>query len=292
MQVARHDGIQCRGLQCHRRGDCVDQLAVGSNIRIILRDFVENFVPQHHSVALRVGLGDQREVLARAFFREFESKAVDPFHALAREDRGLGRDFVRQSPVNAAARAGVFALGVFADDDPVDLAAFEERAGDPGQHPGGPHVGVLVEALADRQAQAPQRHMVGHVRRADCAEEDRIELLQRLQGLVRHVGAGLEEALRAPVEWREMQGEAVVLLRERLQDLLAFSDDFDADAVARDGRDPVGLHAAFFEPSARMASATAAPTSEVLALPPMSGVRGPSTITVSMPRITAAAASA
>ena len=45
----------------------------------------------------------------------------------------------------------------------------------PGRIAGRPDIGVLVERLADRQAQAPKRDVVGHVGRADRAEIDRIE---------------------------------------------------------------------------------------------------------------------
>ena len=72
-------------------------------------------------MALRVRLGDQREVLARALARELEREAVDALDALAGEDRGLGGDLLGQSLVHAAAGAGVFALGVLPDDDPVDI---------------------------------------------------------------------------------------------------------------------------------------------------------------------------
>ena len=57
---------------------------------------------------------------------------------------------------------------------PGDVA---QRAGDARQDAGRAHVGVLVERLADREAQAPERDVVGDVRRADRAEQDRVEVL-------------------------------------------------------------------------------------------------------------------
>ena len=53
--------------------------------------------------------------------------------------------------------------------------AADERAVDAGQHARRPHVRVLVEALANRQPEAPQRDVIGHVGRADRAEENRVE---------------------------------------------------------------------------------------------------------------------
>ena len=71
----------------------------------------------------------------------------------------------------------------------------------PGQDAGRAHVGVLVERLADREAQAPQRDVVGDVRRADRAEQDRVEAC----GAGRAPSSGIMHAVllvvvRAPVE--------------------------------------------------------------------------------------------
>src|SRR5688572_28045639 len=128
--------------------------------------------------------------------------------------------------------------------------------------------------------------MVGHLRRADGAEEDGVELPQLGEAALGNVGARAEVALRAPVEGLELQAEAV---REALEHLDAGGDDFGADPVDRDRRDAVSLQAACLERDLA-ASATAAPTSEVLALPFMSGVCVPETISSSMARTTSAEA--
>ena len=99
----------------------------------VLRHFVEDLVPQHHAVALRVRLGDQRQVLARPLARQLEGEAVHALDAAAREGRDLHRDFVRQAGVHAAAGAGILALGVLAHDHPVDLVRVAHRRGDAGQ---------------------------------------------------------------------------------------------------------------------------------------------------------------
>ena len=61
-----------------------------------------------------------------------------------------------QALVNTSTDAGIFALGVLADDDPVKLLAFGavQRHTDARKNARGAHVGVLVEWLANRQAQA------------------------------------------------------------------------------------------------------------------------------------------
>ena len=70
--------------------------------------------------------------------------------------------------IHAAADHGVFALGVLAHDEEVDVAglAVGERARDAGHQAHGPQVDVLVEVAADRDQQAPQRDVVRHRRPA------------------------------------------------------------------------------------------------------------------------------
>ena len=94
----------------------------------------------------------------------------------------------------------------------------------------------------------------------------------------------------APVEALEVELEAPVALGQRLENLDAGGDDFLADAITRDGCDPVAVHrlvllavaadmprsgfefasCAWFQPRA---SATALPVVSVPALPPRSRVR-------------------
>jgi hypothetical protein len=117
-------------------------------------------------VALRVALGDHRQQLARPRPRQLEGEAHDALDAGAGHDRHVGGGLDRVALVHAAADAGVLAFGVLAHDDPVEVvrtAALQRRV-DAGQDARRPHVGVLVEALADLQPQAPQRDVVGDVR--------------------------------------------------------------------------------------------------------------------------------
>src|SRR5437588_763507 len=237
-------------------------------------------------MALCVRLCNEREMPARALARELEGEAVDALDATAREGRHLHCDLVAQAHMHAPARARVFAFGVLAHDDPVDLRAVLKRRRHAGEHARRPHVRVLVVALADLQAQAPERDMVGHVGRAHGAEEDRIKALQPLEAAVGNVLPGFEVALGAPVEVREFELEAI---GRALQHLDARGDYLVADAIAGNRGDAVRFHAGTLD-CARTASATAAPTSAVLALPFMSGVCGPSRMTRSTARTTSAAA--
>ena len=60
---------------------------------------------------------------------------------------------------------GIFALGVFADDDPVQVArtGVTEGGGDAAEDFGGADVGVLLEGLADGKAERPEGDMVWDV---------------------------------------------------------------------------------------------------------------------------------
>src|SRR5688572_13297682 len=100
-------------------------------------------------------------MLARTLAGELEREAVDPRDAVAREYRRLGRELLGQAAVHAAAAARILAFGILAHDHPVDRVAAFERARDSRQHARGAHVCVLVESLAYRQPQSPQRKVVG-----------------------------------------------------------------------------------------------------------------------------------
>jgi hypothetical protein len=104
----------------------------------------------------------------------------------------------------------VFALGVLAHDDPVQVigTAALERAVDAGQDARRSHVGVLVEALADLQAQAPQRDVVRDVRISGRAEQDGVLVADGVQAIGRHHHAVLAVVVAAPVEVLELEAEA------------------------------------------------------------------------------------
>ena len=105
---------------------------------------------------------------------------------------------------------GVLALGVLAHDHPVEVrrrAALQRRV-DAGQDARRPHVGVLVEALADLQPQAPQRDVVRDVRVAGRAEQDRVLVAQRVEAVGRHHHAVLPVVVAAPVEFGELEAQA------------------------------------------------------------------------------------
>src|SRR3546814_452071 len=135
--------------------------------------------------------------------------------------------------MDPSADAGTLALAVLAHDHPVQVGrrAVAQRAADAGQQARRPHVGVLIEALADRQPQAPQADMVGHPRVAGGAEQDRVEAADALQAVGWHHPAVPKVMVRAPVEPLDLETERLALLQYG-QHRQARLYDLGADAVA------------------------------------------------------------
>ncbi len=112
-------------------------------------------------MALGIGFGHDGQQFSRPGLRQPERKTHDALDAGAGQDRYVGRDLERQPPVDAAADPGIFAFRVFADDDPVEFwpVNVAQRAGDPRQDAGRPHIGILIERLRSRAA-TPQRDAI------------------------------------------------------------------------------------------------------------------------------------
>ena len=107
--------------EVHRRG--IDQQRFGVRCRDNRWPPPEDTVPQHHAVALGVGLGDRvtRCLLLRRR-AQFERIPDDALAAVAGEDGRLHGDFVGEMVVDEAADGRVFAFGVLAHDHHVDGA--------------------------------------------------------------------------------------------------------------------------------------------------------------------------
>ena len=180
-------------------------------------------------------------MLARARPSDIEGEAHDAFDAAAGEDRGFGGNFLGQAAMRASALAGILAFRIFPHDHPVQIADVDitQRGGDAGQDAGWPNVGILVEALADLQPQAPQGDVVGDVRVADGAEIDSVVLADFFLPVLRHHAAVLFVIVAGgEVEIVELQLEAE-FLRRRFEHAHALRHDFLADAVAGNDGDAV-----------------------------------------------------
>ena len=134
-----------------------------------------------------------------------------------------------------AADLSILALGILADDDHVDVAAFavRQRRSDSFIEDGGTDIGVLVESAPDGQQQSVERDVIGDIGVAHGAQVDGVGRAQQFQRVLRHHPAVREIVFRAPVEILEAAGE-VVLSPGAVEDPLAFRNHFLADTVAGD----------------------------------------------------------
>ncbi len=84
---------------------------------------------------------------------------------MSRENADFGRDLPRLADVGPPALTGVLALGVFADDHPVKVARASIAQGrrDAAEEFGGANIGVLLEGLADGEAEGPEGDVVWDV---------------------------------------------------------------------------------------------------------------------------------
>ena len=139
--------------------------------------------------------------------------------------------------MGTAAVAGVFALAVFAHDDPVEflwvLLAGRQGGGDPAQDSCWADVGVLLEGLADCETQAPEGDVVGDTLVPNCAKKNSVVCFEGGEAVFGDVVAGGFVGGAGPVVMCEGEGESLVGRGESLEDFNSGGDDFGADAVRR-----------------------------------------------------------
>ena len=199
------------------------------------------------------------DFVAGARHREFEGVFHDPVGAVAREDGLLGGEFPVGALEHPAADARIFALGVFTYDVEVDVllgAAGERRAG-AGHQAAGPDAGILVEAAADGDEQAPERDVVRHTGPADRAQEHRVVLAKLVKAILGHHLAMGGVAFAGPVVVRGLQFEPE-FGRRGFQHAQSFGNRLFADAVAGHCGDAVGAIHSVFSPGARRMDAARA----------------------------------
>ena len=177
--------------------------------------------------------------------RELERELHDAVDALAAEHRLLEHDLALGAFVHAAADRRVLALGVLAHDDEVDVArlAAGERRRDARHQPARAQVDVLVEAAAELDQRAPQRHVVGHRRRpADGTVVDRLEARRAARtsppASSGRASRSSRSSSRTAVNSKSMPWRRPAASSTRRP----FGDHFLADAVARDDGDAMRGH--------------------------------------------------
>ena len=165
--------------------------------------------------------------------RELEGVTDDTVHALPGVHFLLDRDLVLGARLEASADADVQPLGVLAEHHEVDIrgrASFE-RAQALVEQLHRPVVDVEIELEAGAEQDVARVAVVGHARIAERADEDRVELPQRVVAAGRQGHAGLQVVIGAPRQQLEPQRDPEALL-DRAQDLDRFGGHLAADAVA------------------------------------------------------------
>ena len=229
------------------------------DLRVVLGHAVGAAVPPGHADRNAVALGRHIQLLARARGSLLEGELQHAVGTEGAHHRLLHHDLALGSGVHHAAQVGVFALGVLAHDEEVDLARLSagQGAGHALEQAHRAQVDVLVEFAPELEQAAPQRDVVGHCGRpADGAEQDGVLRLELRLPVGRHHLARPGVIVAAgPVDRREVEPEAELLLRH-LQRAQRLGHHFLADAVARDDGDAVragggGVHGGLsFEPRA------------------------------------------
>ena len=92
-----------------------------------------------------------------SFLRDFKRKFDKPGYGMTSEDADFGGNLPRLAFVTATSLTCVFALAVFADDDPVEITdrSFAERRLYTTEDLCRADVCVLLEPLADSQTKTP-----------------------------------------------------------------------------------------------------------------------------------------
>ena len=240
MQVGGHDRVQAFGLQGHAHGHCIDQHLVPCHVREFARDLGCDFIPHHHAMALGVGFRDHRQQLAGPRPGQCKGIAHDPRHTHAGENCRLGCHLLRQPAMCPPAMARIFAFRVLAHNDPIQIARTLAAQGrfDPGQDARGAHIGVLIKALADWQAQTPQRDMIRYIRCPDRAKVNRVKRFELRQPVLGHHHAMGPVVIRPPLKPRDVQVEPAVTGGQRIQHLQPGFDHLRSDPVRADGGNP------------------------------------------------------
>ncbi len=213
---------------------------IGRDARILLAHLSEGSHPQVMPEGEHVALVHHRELLLLAGLRELEGVADAALHAHPCVDRLLHRNLVRSALAQRPANARVEALGVLPHHHEVNLlrALVLQRCLHTRVELDRPQVDVLVKLEAQLEQDALLEDAGGHIRVADCAEVDRVELAQLGEHRGRQDLAGLEEAVAADVVVRGLVLNSVGS-RGDIEDLQALGHDLRANSVAGQHSYPV-----------------------------------------------------
>lgn len=160
---------------------------------------------------------------------------MNAFDADAGEDGDFGGNGVVTVAVGGATLTGVFALRVFADNDPVEVfgIVLQLRQGNGGalEDSRRPDVDVLIQGVAEGQHHAPEGDVIRDIGPADGAKVDCVVLLELLHVVVGHVPLALEILFGGPVEGGELELKAAMCFGDGVQYLFCRFCYIYADSV-------------------------------------------------------------
>lgn len=164
-EIRSNNGVQATRIQYHPRCHRVNEHLVNHHIWEVLGYLHCNLVPKNHAVALGIALGDNSEKLPGTLACNLETEPHQSLNAVASEDCNLRRHLPWLAAVRTASLASVFTLAVLTDYHPVEVAGSAVSKRRPGakKDASWTNIGVLLEGLANGEAQLPQGDMVRHV---------------------------------------------------------------------------------------------------------------------------------
>lgn len=157
-QVRSYNRIQAPWLQHHPSCHRIHQHLLPLHVWVVRGYFGRHLVPEHHPITLCIALRHDRQQLPLSTLRRLKRKSHDSLHSVSSKDRYLRCCLPGPAGVAAASLTCILALGVLADDHPVQ---FPRRAGSKGGLGAAEdlcwsYVGILLQGLADSQSQAPE----------------------------------------------------------------------------------------------------------------------------------------
>ena len=212
-----------------------------ADIGVLGAQLRRHLVPEDVGETARVRFRDAHQVVA-PLASSLERVSNDPLDRHAAENRDFDGNLIRGADVDPSAGARVLPLGVFSDEQHVDVGrtAAEQGRGRPREEAHRPQVHVLLEPLSNRKEEAPEADVIGDGRPADRAEVDRIEPPQDIEAVGRHHLTGLLVVRRSPGERLEFQ-----LWAHGLERFESLGDHLRTDAVTRNHGDPLA-HGSIF----------------------------------------------
>lgn len=123
MEVPRDDGIETGRLKHHARGHGIHEHFIAFHVRNnpSLRSSRHSSQSTSPYRCALIFVTTVTFLLGR-FYAVFRSEAHEPLDGMPSEDCDFGGYLPRLADVRTAALAGVFALAVFANGDPVEVA--------------------------------------------------------------------------------------------------------------------------------------------------------------------------